>query len=87
MADAKGEYIRRRVPGWIRSMSDQSVHGLAGRLHRELVYGEGTDRQGWLFDTVLSELAYRGRRDRRGGIKACACQWCTEPFPEDDEPF
>lgn len=83
---------RRRAPYWVRSLADIPLHGLTGKLARVERWGDGSEAQGWLLGACISELEYRARRDRRDHITPCACQWCCEPFPDDDdqgepEPF
>lgn len=72
---------RRRAPYWVRSFSDIALHRLAGKLHRDLTYGEGlTSKEDWLLEISINELEYRSRRDRRAGIKPCSCEYCCGPF-------
>ena len=79
--------VRRRSPLWVRSLGDAALHALTGKLDRELRYGDATARQEWLWGACLSELEYRGRRDRRDGIACCTCRYCMSPFPDIELPF
>jgi len=72
---------RRRAPSWVRAFSDQALHGLAGKMHRQELYGDGlTASQEWLHAMVLNELEYRARRDVRAAIRPCSCMFCCGPF-------
>lgn len=76
---------RRRAPYWVRSLTDQALHGLALKTQRSFEVGWISDRQEWMLEACISELEYRARRDARAGIKACVCQMCCGPF--DDGPI
>ncbi len=77
---------RRTAPYWVRRLPDQSLHGLAGKLHRlETTEGDPfTDRQDWLLTACIHELEWRAAMDRVNGIDSCACKWCCSPFPDID---
>lgn len=74
--------IRRTAPGWVRSMDQVSLHGLAGKLRREWWAGEASQRQDWLLEQVLAELEWRSARPGRG-FRRCVCELCMPPFPWD----
>lgn len=64
------EQVRRRSPWWIRKMGSAKVHQLALRIDAERRLNGCSDDQEWLFDSCLSELAYRRRH-------TVVADWCT----------
>jgi hypothetical protein len=72
---------RRRSPGWVRRLSSRQLHGLAGKFVRDQQAADLTERQEWLFESVISELEYRHRRCHSVWDR-CACAWCVPPFLE-----
>jgi hypothetical protein len=77
--------VRRRSPAFVRQMTSEALHGICGKLTHDQVTEDLSERQEWLWEAVLSELAYRNRR--RGPGTRCTCQWCWGPFDflEDDQ--
>lgn len=73
---------RRRSPGWVRDMTDRELHQVGFRFQWDRREQDLSDRQEWLYDAVCSELEYR-RRSARPTWKACSCELCFSPFPED----
>lgn len=74
--------LRRRSPAWVRSMTSNELHQIAGRFARQMREQDLTERQEWLFDACISELEYR-RRVTRPTWRACACYLCVSPFPDE----
>lgn len=79
------DHFRRRSPWWVRSMTSQALHGLAGRLQR--IEYRGVDPlsggQDWLLDAAISELTWRSKQARRSRRPSCTCHFCFE----DESPF
>lgn len=67
------ELVRRRSPHWVRQLDVKGLHALALKLNSERRVKDLSDAQEWLFDCVVSELAYRRRRGR-------VALWCTCAF-------
>jgi hypothetical protein len=74
------DQTRRRSPSWVREMSSQELHAIAGRFNRQRPMADLTERQEWFYDAIVSELEYRRRR-ARPTWSACACYLCLSPFP------
>jgi len=72
---------RRRSPAWVRAMSSNELHGIAGSFARERQSADLSDAQEWLWDAVISELEYR-RRQARPTWSACSCWFCFGPFED-----
>jgi len=64
-------------------MSDREVHAVAFRFQHERQEADLSAPQEWLYDALLSELAYR-RRTARWPERRCSCELCWGPF--DSEP-
>jgi hypothetical protein len=64
-------------------MSQQALHGLAGRLCRDFEDDALSYEQEWLLGCALSELEYRRRRALRTHhvLQACHC-WLCLPLDE-----
>jgi len=80
---------RRRSPQWIRDLSSNELHALAHHFNHVRPTVDLSDRQEWLFDTLIMELEWR-RRTFRPAWAACACMLCIPPFPDYhlvDDPF
>lgn len=75
------ELARRRSPAFVRQMSQNELHAIAGKFHRDRQSADLTDQQEWLWDAIVSELEYR-RRQARPAWRACSCWLCFSPFPE-----
>ena len=60
-------------------MSDGELHGIAFRFNHERQSADLSDRQEWLYDAIISELAWR-RRNAIPGWSACSCELCFSPF-------
>jgi hypothetical protein len=77
---------RRRSPSWVREMSDREVHSIAFRLNYQRQQEDLSGPQEWLYDALVSELAYRRRR-ARWPERRCSCELCWGPFdfePDED---
>lgn len=76
---------RRTGRPWIRSMTERQLHGLALKLLR-LMHTEGlSEKQEWLYDQIMMDLAWRQRR--RPPQDRCTCQLCFEVFGIDEDGF
>lgn len=74
---------QRRAPGWVRDMTSLSLHRLGGKLLNDFRAAGLTERQEWLWCTVINELEFRNRR--RYVRDRCTCLLCVGPFEEGDE--
>lgn len=72
---------RRRSPKWVRELDTRQLHGIATRLHYDRVGMDLSERQEWLWDSLISELEYRHRSSRPRGT-ACSCWLCVPPFED-----
>jgi hypothetical protein len=52
---------------------------MAQRFNNERLSADLTERQEWLYDSLISELEHR-RRNAKPGWTACSCYLCTDPF-------
>lgn len=57
-------------------MADQTLHALCGRLLREQTETDLTERQDWLVDRLLDELAWRRARALSLRLMPCTCAMC-----------
>jgi hypothetical protein len=79
------EPARRRSPRWVRELSDREVHGIAFSLRNQQQQEDLSDPQEWLWEALMSELAYR-RRNSSWPDHRCSCELCWEPFPDPLTP-
>lgn len=67
---------RRTAPFWVRELDDRTCHALTGRLLRESHTQDLSERQDWLLDRCLDELAFRRAAAVRDRQIACTCSLC-----------
>lgn len=73
----------RSAPYWVRKLSDRDLHGIAGRFVRLQKTQDLTPGQEWLLEQCFADLAFRRRRTRPAW-RACSCEYCFEPFSDED---
>lgn len=77
---------RRRSPGYVRAWSSPAIHGVVAKMNRQRMSADLSDAQEWLWEACISELEYR-RRTTRPAWRACACQFCFDPFTGESDPL
>lgn len=84
MRDRRGRRRRAR-PLWVRELDHRQLHALVGKMHRQRWEGGLTDRQEWLWDQCMVDLAWR--RSHALGLRKCTCWFCVgASYLEDQEP-
>ncbi len=69
----------RRVPQWVRDLSNSQAHATAFWLRRCNTTTDLSEQQWWLFDQLVCELEYRA--SMLPWLAQCRCELCRGPFP------